>query len=165
MLSYILKNGQPTALSHILKNGKAVMVNVKDKVSTLRTANATATIKVPGSIYVNILENNNKKGDIIGPSRVAGIMAAKKTSELIPMCHQINLDSIEVDIKSYNKNEFTVTSTIQTNYKTGVEMEALTAVSIASLTFYDMCKALSHNIIISNIKLIEKTGGKSNKIN
>jgi len=152
-------------LSHISKNGKAIMVNVKNKIPSLRTAKAQAIIKVPESIYNTIIENDNKKGDIIGVSRIAGISATKKTSDLIPLCHQVNLDYVKVDITSYINNEFKITSEVQTTYKTGVEMEALMAVSITSLTFYDMCKALSHDIIISDIKLIEKTGGKSNYLN
>tara|TARA_B110000037_G_C16991881_1_gene453460 strand:- start:315 stop:785 length:471 start_codon:yes stop_codon:yes gene_type:complete len=148
-------------LSHISKNGKAVMVNVKNKIPSHRIAKAQAIIKVPKSIYDTIIKNDSKKGDIIGVSRIAGIIATKKTSDLIPLCHQVNLDSIKVDIHPYLNNEFKITSEIQTTYKTGVEMEALMAVSIASLTFYDMCKALSHDIIITDIKLIKKTGGKS----
>ena len=148
-------------LSHINSNGKAVMVNITNKLPTLRIAIAEATIKVPSIVYDSVKDNNNKKGDIIAVSRLAGIMASKKTHDLIPLCHQINLDSTQIDIHSNYMNEFIIRSTVKASYKTGVEMEALTAVTVASLTFYDMCKALSHNIIISNIKLLNKSGGKS----
>ena len=148
-------------LSHVNKSGKVVMINVNNKSQTVRKAIAQCEIKVPNIIYNAVLSNNIKKGDVITTSRLAGIMGTKKTSDIIPMCHQINLDYISVDIISNKKNYFTITSNVETNSKTGVEMEALSAVNIASLTFYDMCKALSKNIIIKNIRLIEKTGGKS----
>jgi cyclic pyranopterin monophosphate synthase len=151
-------------LSHVNRAGKAVMVNIQKKVPSLRTAIAQCIIKVPDNVYNAVLENNVKKGDVIAVSRIAGIMGAKRTSELIPLCHQINLDTVEINIDTETKNEFIITSKAIIEHKTGVEMEALTAVSISALTFYDMCKALSKEIIISEIKLIEKTGGKSEYI-
>ena len=148
-------------LSHVNKAGKALMVNIQNKITTLRIASAQCIIKVPENVYNAVKENNVKKGDVIAVSRIAGIMGTKQTADLIPLCHQINLDSVQIDIDSTIKNEFIVTSKVITNNKTGVEMEALTAVSITALTFYDMCKALSKNIIITELKLLEKTGGKS----
>jgi len=148
-------------LSHVNKAGKAVMVNIQYKRSTVRTAIAQCIIKAPANVYKAVLENSVKKGDVLAISRFAGIMGAKNTSNLIPLCHQINLDSINVDIKENKVNEFLITSKVVSEYKTGVEMEALTAVTIAGLTFYDMCKGISKEIQISDIKLIKKTGGKS----
>ena len=152
-------------LSHVNKVGKAIMVNIQNKIPTLRIATAQCIIKVPENVYNAVKENNVKKGDVIAVSRIAGIMGTKQTADLIPLCHQINLDSVQIDIDSAIKNEFIVTSKVITNNKTGVEMEALTAVSITALTFYDMCKALSKNIIITEIKLLEKTGGKCDNSN
>tara|TARA_B110000008_G_scaffold272680_1_gene305770 strand:+ start:1182 stop:1637 length:456 start_codon:yes stop_codon:yes gene_type:complete len=146
-------------LSHISKSGKAVMVNIESKTFSLRKATAQSIIKVPSKIYDTIIYDINS--NVLSTSRLAGICASKKTSELIPLCHQINLDSVKIDITSDKINEFIIKSQVIANYKTGVEMEALTAVTVASLTFYDMCKAISHDIIIDDIKLIKKSGGKS----
>jgi cyclic pyranopterin phosphate synthase len=148
-------------LTHVNKVGKAVMVNVQNKTPTLRTAIAQCIIKVPNNIYTAVLENTVKKGDVIAVSRLSGIISAKKTSELIPLCHQINLNSVEISIESEKKNEFLIMSEVNAYDKTGVEMEALVAVNITALTFYDMCKALSKDMVISETRLIEKRGGKS----
>lgn len=137
------------------------MVNVQNKKPSIRKAIAQCIIKVPDNVYTAVLENTVKKGDVIGVARLAGIMGAKKTSELIPLCHQINLNSVEITIESEKKNEFSILSEVNAYDKTGVEMEALVAANITALTFYDMCKALSQNIIISELRLIEKKGGKS----
>jgi len=151
-------------LSHVNKAGKAIMVNVQNKKPSIRKATAQCIIKVPDNVYRAVLENTVKKGDVIGVARLAGIMGAKKTSELIPLCHQINLNSVEITIESEKKNEFSILSEVNAYDKTGVEMEALVAANITALTFYDMCKALSQNIIISELRLIEKRGGKSNYV-
>ena len=148
-------------LTHVNKVGKAVMVNVQNKTPTIRTAIAQCIIKVPDNIYNAVLENNIKKGDVIAVSRLSGIMGSKKTSELIPLCHQINLNSVEINIESEKKNEFSIISEVNAYDKTGVEMEALVAVNITALTFYDMCKALSKDMVISETRLVEKRGGKS----
>ena len=151
-------------LTHVNNMGKAVMVNVQKKVPTLRTAAASCIVKVPDNIYIAVLKNDIKKGDVLAVSRIAGIMGTKKTAELIPLCHQINLDSVSINIETSIRNQFRITSKVIAEDKTGVEMEALNAVSITALTIYDMCKALSKNIVISDIRLISKTGGKSDYI-
>jgi len=150
-------------LSHVNKIGKAVMVNVSDKVPTLRTAVAKGSIFVPENVY-SVVENNGvKKGDVISVARLAGIMAAKKTSELIPLCHQLNLDHVNVDIvPNVNGKQYDISASVTTRNVTGVEMEALTAVNVSALTFYDMCKAISQNMVIGKIQVVSKTGGKSN---
>jgi cyclic pyranopterin phosphate synthase len=149
-------------LSHVNKIGKAIMVNVVDKSPTIRTAKAYGEIVVPTEVFNKVKENDLIKGDVLSVARLAGILGAKKTSDLIPLCHNIPIHGISVSIvPEENTNTFKVYSEVTTKSITGVEMEALTAVHIASLTFYDMCKGISKHIIINNIKLISKTGGKS----
>ena len=149
-------------LSHINKEGHAKMVDVTKKEDTLRTAIAEATIKMNKETLIRIIEGGLKKGDVLAVSQVAGIMAAKKTSELIPMCHPLLIGSIDIN---FNHNLFTseliIQWTVSLTDKTGVEMEALTAVSVAALTVYDMCKAIDKGMTIKEIKLLKKTGGKS----
>lgn len=138
------------------------MVDVDDKVSTKRVAKAQATVYVGPTIAALIENNELKKGDVLSISQMAAIVAAKKTSDLIPLCHNIPLSSIKVETSlNSSTNEVQILAKVKCDGKTGVEMEALTAVSIAALTVYDMCKAVSHEILIKNIMLVEKTGGKS----
>ncbi len=139
------------------------MVDVSLKISTYRTARAQATIKVSNEILQQINNNDliTKKGSVFQTAILAGVMGAKKTSDLIPLCHSLNMENCQVEI--HVKNNKIVIDTLATiTGKTGVEMEALTSASVAALTIYDMCKALSHDIVIEEIKLMEKTGGKKN---
>ncbi|CAD5231942.1 unnamed protein product [Bursaphelenchus xylophilus] len=147
-------------LSHIDLDGKASMVDVSEKKSTFRTARASGKVVVTTEIMEEIKANRMKKGDVLATARIAGIMGAKKTPDLIPLCHQLNLTNIKIDF-DLRENTIVITSECRCKGETGVEMEALTAVSIAALTVYDMCKALGYDILISDIKLISKTGGKS----
>lgn len=150
-------------LTHIDEQGNPQMVDVSLKNVTLRTAQAQATVLVTKEILSLIKkgELTTKKGPVFQTATLAGIMAAKKTADLIPLCHPINLDDCKIDIKVKAK-KIVISGKAVVNSKTGVEMEVLTAVSVAALTIYDMCKALSHEIIIEEIKLLEKTGGKEN---
>lgn len=152
-----------SSLSHVdERTGKATMVDVDSKESTKREAKAQATIYV-GPVISSLIENNElKKGDVLSIAQMAGIVAAKKTSDLVPLCHNIPLSSIKVEA-SLNActHEVNILTKVKCDGKTGVEMEALTAASIAALTVYDMCKSVSHEILIKNIMLVEKTGGKS----
>jgi len=149
-------------LSHIDESGNATMVDVSQKVASVRTAIASGTIKFPVAVFKSLSDQDfvGKKGSIVQTAVIAGIQGVKKTSELIPLCHQINLSKINVEIEP-GKDVFRITCTVKCNEKTGVEMEALTGVSIAALTIYDMCKALSQNIVIGAIQLEQKTGGKN----
>lgn len=144
------------------------MVDVSDKAITSRKAIAQAIIQLPPEIIGNLDKNNEivtKKGPVFQTAIIAGTMASKKTSELIPFCHQINLDNCSIKIAWDSDSEVVVTCEVKTTGKTGVEMEALTGASVAALTIYDMCKALSHHIIIQEVKLIGKLGGKSDIVN
>ena len=147
--------------THFNEEGRAKMVDISDKSVTKRSATAQALLEVPENIYQAITEGTVKKGDVLAVSRVAGIMGGKKTSELIPLCHNIPIDKIEIDFTNNGKDELYITARAKCTYKTGIEMEALTAVSVAALTVYDMCKAVDRSMVIKEIKLIEKTGGKS----
>jgi len=149
-------------LTHIDGDGNPTMVDVSHKKETLRKATAKSEVFVNDEI-LSLLKNgdiNTKKGPVFHTSIIAGVMAAKRTSELIPFCHQLNLTNCEIHIEIVNKI-IEISCTSSTIGKTGVEMEALTGASVAALTVYDMCKALSHEIIISNTRLLLKTGGKS----
>jgi cyclic pyranopterin phosphate synthase len=147
--------------SHINKNGQAIMVNIVNKSNTIRSAKAKADIIVPKHVFNAVIENNIKKGDVISLSRIAGIIATKNVHNIIPLCHAINVDHVNIDIISHPPNKFEIIAEVNCFNKTGVEMEALHAVSVSSLTFYDMCKALSKDMCITNMHLINKTGGKS----
>ena len=148
--------------SHFDNKGNAVMVDVTQKEETERIAIAEGTIKVNETILNKIKEGTMGKGDVLNVARIAGIMSAKKTFELIPMCHIILLTKCSVDFEiDENKKEIKAVSTVKTTGKTGVEMEALTAVNITLLTIYDMCKAVDKGMIINSIHLVEKNGGKS----
>ena len=149
-------------LTHLNNEGFAKMVNVSEKVDTKRIAVAVATIKMEKETLKRILEGGLKKGDVLSVSQVAGIMAAKKTPDIIPMCHPLLLSGIDIHFKhDIDKSELSIQSTVSLTGKTGVEMEALTAVSVAALTVYDMCKAIDKGMIIKEIKLLKKSGGKS----
>jgi len=147
--------------THISKDGNPQMVNVSEKKISLRIAEAQATIDVGDEILSMIHDNEliTKKGPVFQTAIIAGVMGAKKTSELIPFCHPLALEDCQVKISVSNKLIIIDTKAVITS-KTGVEMEALTAASIAALTVYDMCKAISHNIMIREIKLMAKSGGK-----
>ena len=155
-------------LTHLDANGDIAMVDVSTKTATTRTATATGQVIFPADIYTAIknADGMTKKGSITQTAHIAGVMAAKRTHELIPLCHQLPLDGVKINF-DYDDDNFAinVTATAKVTLKTGVEMEALTAVSVACLTIYDMSKALSHDIVISDIKLISKTGGKSDYAN
>ncbi len=149
-------------LSHLNKKGEALMVDVSGKGSTKRTAIAKGTIKMNKSTLDVVIKKGVKKGDLFAVSRIAGIMAAKKTPELIPLCHPIFINSVEIDFNIVEaKSEIEVLAKVSCEEKTGVEMEAMTAVTIACLTIYDMCKGLDKSIEIKEIVLLEKSGGKS----
>jgi cyclic pyranopterin monophosphate synthase len=149
-------------LSHLDEQGRAKMVDVSDKDITSRIAVARGTIHMRTETLALILDNNIDKGDVFSVARVAGIMAAKKTSELIPMCHPLNITSVEIDLTpAENPARVEIEASVRVSGKTGVEMEAMTAVSIAGLTIYDMCKAVDREMSIGEIRLVKKSGGKS----
>jgi len=138
------------------------MVDISDKTDSIRIAEAYAEVFVSDEVFDRITENNIAKGDALATARLAGIQAAKKTAELIPLCHNILISDVTVDLKLNGENKSVEIYTgVKTTSKTGVEMEALTAASVSALTVYDMCKALDKSIEISNIKLLSKSGGKS----
>ncbi|WP_347709080.1 cyclic pyranopterin monophosphate synthase MoaC [Clostridium sp. C8-1-8] len=146
--------------SHFNEEGRAHMVNVSDKIDTKRVAVARGTIKMKKETIRLIKEGLIKKGDVLSVSQVGGIMGAKKTWELIPMCHNILLTGSDISFE-VKEEEIEIEATVTTIGKTGVEMEALTAVNIAALTIYDMCKAVDKDMVITDVRLIKKTGGKS----
>ena len=151
-----------SALTHFDAQGQAHMVDVADKASTHRIAIAQGRICMTQATLAIILHGNAKKGDVLGIARIAGIMAAKKTSELIPLCHPLALTRVAVEFNSSEADSCILCSAAaETIGPTGVEMEALTAVQIALLTIYDMCKAVDRGMIITDVKLLEKHGGKS----
>lgn len=153
-------------LTHFDNKGNAVMVDVSNKNETERIATATGTVKASSETIELIKSGQIGKGDVLGVARVAGIMAMKNTSNLIPMCHPVMItgSSIDFEIDS-EKNEIRITATSKVVHKTGVEMEALTGVSIAALTIYDMCKAVDKRMVIGDIHLVKKLGGKSGEFN
>jgi cyclic pyranopterin monophosphate synthase len=148
-------------LTHIDATGNPAMVDVSEKTITRRTARAQAIVHVGREIIAQIDQQEllTKKGPVFQTAILAGIMGAKKTSDLIPLCHPLGLEDCTVVIKALDES-IVITSTATLSAKTGVEMEALTAATIAALTVYDMCKAMSHHIVIREIRLLEKTGGK-----
>ena len=149
-------------LSHVNSEGKAEMVDISSKSETVRTATSSAEVFVSKEVFKRIKQNTVEKGDVLAIAKFAGILAAKKTFELIPLCHNIPISKVNVNIKLNSKKKSLEISTFaKTVSKTGIEMEALTAASVAALTIYDMCKALDKSIKITNIKLTSKTGGKS----
>lgn len=151
-----------TKLTHFDKDGKARMVDVSGKPVTGREAVARGVVSMKKATLEMIKNSKAYKGDVLGVARVAGIMAAKKTSELIPLCHPLNLTSINIDFDIDAKNtRVHIESRVRITGSTGVEMEALTSVAAAALTIYDMCKSADRGMIISDIMLVEKRGGKS----
>ena len=151
-----------TRLTHLDAEGNAHMVDVSEKDVTSRTATAKALVEMLPATLALILEGKAKKGDVIATARIAGIMAAKKTHELIPLCHPLMISKVTVDFApDTTASTIEVTATVKVEGKTGVEMEALTACSVAALTLYDMCKAVDRGMKITNLRLVEKAGGKS----
>ena len=149
-------------LTHIDENGNAVMVDVTDKKETARMARATGTIHLSKEALLEIQNGTNKKGDVLAAARIAGIMAVKKTAELIPLCHTLLITKAEIELLPDMENSrIDCNCTVKLTGKTGAEMEALTGVSVALLTIYDMCKAVSKDMVITDIMLLEKNGGKS----
>jgi cyclic pyranopterin phosphate synthase len=150
-------------LSHVDENNQPRMVDVGEKDATRRIARAQAIIALPDAVR-NALRDGDfhtKKGPVFQTAIIAGVMAAKKTSELIPLCHPIGLDHCHITIEPNDRQELVVVCETSVTHKTGVEMEALTGATVAALTVYDMCKALSHDIVIKEVRLLEKRGGKS----
>lgn len=149
-------------LTHIDQHGNALMVDVGNKQITHRQAVAKGCIRMSEACFAIVAQGKAKKGDVLGVAQVAGIQATKETSRLIPLCHQINLHKSSVTFQMDGENcKIEATCTVSCEGKTGVEMEALTGVSIALLTIYDMCKAVDKAMVIDNIRLVEKQGGKS----
>jgi len=149
-------------LTHFDDEGQARMVDVTGKTATIREAVASGSISMKSDTLQLIKQGKIEKGDVLGVARVAGIMAAKKTSELIPMCHPLNITSVTIDfVIDDKKNKVDIAATAKVTGQTGVEMEALTATSVAALAIYDMCKAVDKEMIISEIMLLKKSGGKS----
>ena len=149
-------------LTHFDDDGKAVMVDITEKNVTERTAVATGEIVMNKETLEAVKKGNIKKGDVLGTARIAAIMAAKQTHSLIPMCHNILLTNAKIEFSfDDEENKILIKSTVKTTGKTGVEMEALTMVSIAGLTIYDMCKSMDKSMVIGVIRLVEKHGGKS----
>ncbi|MBM3707918.1 MAG: cyclic pyranopterin monophosphate synthase MoaC [Actinobacteria bacterium] len=151
--------------SHIDSEGKIRMVDVSKKKETLRAAQASGNIILNKEIIDRIKNKSIQKGDVLAAARIAGINAAKKTWELIPLCHQIRLTNIDVNFEvDENENKIIATSSVKGFDKTGVEMEAITAATVSLITIYDMCKSFSKDMVIGGIKLSKKTGGKSNYV-
>ena len=149
-------------LSHFDREGRARMVDVSAKKETHREAVASGRVIMQAETLRRIVDKKIEKGDVLGVAQVAGIMAAKRTGEIIPMCHPLNIDSVEIAFRPQAKrSEVYIESRVKSTGKTGVEMEALLATAAAALTIYDMCKAVDRGMIIADIKLMKKSGGKS----
>jgi len=155
-------NEQDSGFTHFDGDGNAVMVDVGGKTPTVRVARAAGRICMSRTAFELVKSGTMAKGDVLGVARIAGIMAAKKVDQLIPLTHPLMIDSVTVDFTlDEETSAIDIEATVKISGKTGVEMEALTAVSIAALTVYDMCKAVDKSMVINNIRLMEKTGGKS----
>ena len=148
-------------LTHLNEKGEAHMVDVGEKAVTTRTAHAEGRIRMQKETLQALLSAQLKKGDGLAASRIAGIMGGKHTSDLIPLCHPVPVDQIEISFEQESDTVLRILADTRGSYKTGIEMEALTAVSVAALTVYDMCKAMDRSMVIENIRLLQKTGGKS----
>jgi len=148
-------------LSHVNSSGEAKMVDISLKGETVREAVAKGSVIMQPATLEQVNNASMKKGDVLAVARIAGIMAAKKVPDIIPLCHMIPIDSITIDFDLTTNDRIGITSTVKTAGRTGVEMEALTAVTVAALTIYDMCKAVEKGMTITNIYLETKTGGKS----
>ncbi|EOQ41317.1 cyclic pyranopterin monophosphate synthase MoaC [Butyricicoccus pullicaecorum] len=149
------------SLTHIDDNGAARMVDVGEKEVTRRSASAQAVVSMQPETLSLILSGGMPKGDVFACARIAGIMAAKRTWELIPMCHPLPIEGIEMEITPISDTDVRIVSTLRCTHKTGIEMEALTAASVAALTLYDMCKAVDRGMVIRDVMLLRKSGGKS----
>ncbi|OUP52162.1 cyclic pyranopterin monophosphate synthase MoaC [Butyricicoccus pullicaecorum] len=149
------------SLTHIDDNGAARMVDVGEKEVTRRSASAQAVVSMQPETLSLILSGGMPKGDVFACARIAGIMAAKRTWELIPMCHPLPIEGIEMGITPISDTDVRIVSTLRCTHKTGIEMEALTAASVAALTLYDMCKAVDRGMVIRDVMLLRKSGGKS----
>jgi len=149
-----------TRLTHLDDKGAARMVDVGGKAETARTATATGRIRMSAAALAAVRDGSGPKGDVLAAARIAGIMAAKKTAELIPLCHPLALDAVTVDF-AFEPDGVRATARASLTGKTGVEMEAMTAAAIALLTIYDMAKALDKGMVVEEVRLLEKTGGKS----
>lgn len=149
--------------THLDEQQKPSVVNVSSKKITHRKAVAKAVVQLPEEIFTKLQNGNfiTAKGSVFQTAIIAGIMAAKKTGELIPLCHPIGMENCSIDIDFNAQNEIEIFCTAEVEAKTGIEMEALTGATVAALTIYDMCKAMSHDIVIKEVKLMEKTGGKN----
>lgn len=161
---------EKTGLSHLDERGRARMVDVGDKPVTRRRAVASATVSMRDETLSMIVDGRAAKGDVLATARIAGIMAAKRTGDLIPMCHPLALTHVSVDLEPRSDDEsegagaeLFIRATCETAGQTGVEMEALTAASVAALTIYDMCKAVDRGMVIGEVKLLEKEGGASGR--
>ncbi len=162
-----MKKTKPKAekkLSHLDRKGRAVMVDVSSKTSTCREAVAGGSVYMKKQTLDLITDHRIAKGDVFETARLAGIMAAKRTSDLIPLCHPLNITSVTIDFKpDRGKNRVDINARVKCTGQTGVEMETMAAVAVSALTVYDMCKAVDREMVISDIMLIEKQGGKSGK--
>ena len=149
-------------ITHVDKNNRPTMVDISDKKVTLRIATASARVQLPKEVKEAFSDGEliTKKGPVIDTAIVAGTMAAKKTHELIPFCHPLSLDSCKIEINTNQVGDLIINCKVSIEHKTGVEMEALTGASVAALTIYDMCKSLSHEIVITDVALEQKSGGK-----
>ncbi len=148
-------------LTHLDSQGRANMVDVSDKASTVREATAEARVRMLPATLNMIVAGEHPKGDVFAVARIAGIQAAKKTSDLIPLCHPLMLTSVKVELQAEGEDAVRITARCKLSGQTGVEMEALTAASVAALTLYDMCKAVDRGMVIESVRLLEKVGGKS----
>jgi cyclic pyranopterin phosphate synthase len=151
-------------LTHLDEHGHAHMVDVGDKADTKRIAVARGEVRLSPETLKRILSGGVPKGDVFATARIAGILAAKRTSELVPLCHPLPLTHVAVELRAKGEDAVEVEARVETTGKTGVEMEALTAVSVAALTVYDMIKAIQRDARIDNVRLVEKRGGKSGDI-
>lgn len=151
-----------SSFTHFNSAGEAHMVDVGEKLVTQRTAVCEGYIEMQAATLALIMAGNHKKGDVLGVARIAGIMASKKTADLIPLCHPLPLTHVEIRLEPQTEsNRVRCVTTVKTNGQTGVEMEALTATQIALLTIYDMCKAVDRGMVMQGVRLLEKCGGKS----
>lgn len=151
-----------TRLTHVDETGKARMVDVSEKDVTLREAVASGVISMKPETFRMVMNAEIAKGDVLGVAKIAGIMAAKKTSELIPLCHPLDITHVEIRFNLQEKQSaITIEAGVKTHHRTGAEMEALVAVTTAALTIYDMCKAVDRAMVISDVKLVKKSGGRS----
>jgi cyclic pyranopterin phosphate synthase len=147
-------------LTHFDESGASRMVDVSGKESTLRTARASGRVRMKPETLAIVRDRGMAKGDVLEVARLAGIMAAKRTGDLIPLCHPLGLDGVELSLAPLDEETIGIEATVKVNGRTGVEMEALTAVSVAALTIYDMCKGVDRTLEIGKIRLEEKTGGR-----